>query len=127
MKSTSRVTIQKLGRTTYRVSVRNGRSALTGRFISKAAAQRHPTTTTTETRGMAPDRIVVPNPEGGWDVKGGGKRASAHTDTQAQAIQRAKEIVRNQGGGEVSISGRDGKIRAKDTVDPGNDPRNIPG
>jgi len=76
---------------------------------------------------MAPNRNVVPNPEGGWDVKGGGKRASAHTDTQAEAIERAKQIVRNQGGGEVSISGRDGKIRAKDTVDPGNDPRNIPG
>src|SRR5450830_248632 len=78
-------------------------------------------------RRMVANRNVVPNPDGGWDVKGGGERASAHTDTQAEAIERAKQIVRNQGGGEVSISGRDGKIRAKDTVDPGNDPRNIPG
>jgi len=76
---------------------------------------------------MATNRNVVPNSDGGWDVTGGGGRASAHTDTQAEAITRAKEIVGNQGGGEVSISGRDGKIRAKDTVAPGNDPRNIPG
>ncbi len=76
---------------------------------------------------MAASRNVVPNPDGGWDVVGAGKRASAHADTQAQAIARAKEIVGNQGGGEVSISGRDGQIRAKDTVKPGNDPRDIPG
>ncbi|MBF5082379.1 DUF2188 domain-containing protein [Quadrisphaera sp. INWT6] len=76
---------------------------------------------------MATNRNVVPNPDGGWDVTGAGKRASAHTDTQAEAISRAKTIVGNQGGGEVTISGRDGRIRAKDTVAPGDDPRNIPG
>ncbi|MFF1530290.1 DUF2188 domain-containing protein [Cellulomonas sp. NPDC058312] len=47
--------------------------------------------------------------------------------TQADAIARAKQIVHNAGGGEVTIHGRDGQIRAKDTVDPGNGPRNIPG
>lgn len=68
-------------------------------------------------------RHVVPNKAGGWDVeKAGAKRASQHTDTQAQAIARAKEIVHNAGGGEVTISGRDGKIRDSDTVRPGNDP-----
>lgn len=76
---------------------------------------------------MATNRNVVSNSDGGWDVTGAGERASAHTDTQAQAIGRAKTIVGNQGGGDVSISGRDGQIRAKDTVAPGNDPRNIPG
>jgi Uncharacterized protein conserved in bacteria (DUF2188) len=76
---------------------------------------------------MAANRNVVPDPDGGWKVTGAGKKASAHTDTQAQAIDRAKEIVGNAGGGEVSIHGRDGQIRAKDTVAPGNDPRNIPG
>lgn len=68
-------------------------------------------------------RDVVPNADGGWDVKApGGARASAHTDTQADAIARAKEIVHNAGGGEVRIHGRDGKIRDSDTVAPGNDP-----
>src|SRR5256885_12235996 len=38
------------------------------------------------------DRHVVPDPEGGWDVvKPNSERASAHTDTQAQAVERALE------------------------------------
>ncbi|MBE7325996.1 DUF2188 domain-containing protein [Nocardioides sp. Y6] len=68
-------------------------------------------------------RHVVPNPNGGWDVKApGAKRASAHTDTQKQAQDRAREIVSNAGGGEVRIHGRDGKVRDSDTIAPGNDP-----
>ncbi|OFV75356.1 DUF2188 domain-containing protein [Rhodococcus erythropolis] len=75
------------------------------------------------------DRIVSPNPKGGWDVKGapGSNRASAHTDTQREAIARANQIVGNAGGGDVSIQGRNGQIREKNTVAPGNDPRNIKG
>ena len=69
------------------------------------------------------DRHVVPNPGGGWDVKkGGAERSSGHRPTQKDAIDRAREIVRNGGGGEVVIHGRDGRIRDKDTVAPGNDP-----
>ena len=69
------------------------------------------------------NRHVVPNPERGWDVKKPhSKRASSHHDTQADALQRAKEIVANAGGGEVRIHGRDGRIRDSDTVAPGNDP-----
>lgn len=74
--------------------------------------------------GGKKDRYVVKNPDGGWDVKAGGaKRASAHKDTQAQAEQRAKEIVGNLGGGEVRIQGKDGQWRDSDTVPKGNDPR----
>lgn len=69
------------------------------------------------------DRSVVPNSDGGWDVKkAGASRASAHAETQAEAIDRAREIVHNAGGGEVQIHGRDGRIRDSDTVKPGNDP-----
>lgn len=72
---------------------------------------------------MSSNRHVVPNPEGGWDIKKpGASRSSGHEDTQVAAIRRAKEIVGNQGGGEVRIHGRDGKIRDSDTVPPGNDP-----
>ena len=69
------------------------------------------------------DRHVVKNPKGGWDVKGeAAKRPSGHEKTQADAEKRAKDIVGNAGGGEVVIHGRDGRIRDKDTVAPGNDP-----
>ena len=68
-------------------------------------------------------RHVVPGSGGGWDVtKPGSSRASAHTDTQAQAVDRARDIVTNAGGGEVIIHGRDGQIRDSDTVGRGNDP-----
>jgi hypothetical protein len=68
------------------------------------------------------NRHVVPNPKGGWDVKApGAKRASTHAPTQAQAERRAKQIVSNQGGGEVRIHGKDGRIRDSDTVAPGRD------
>ena len=69
------------------------------------------------------NRHVVPNPNGGWDVKKpGARRASTHHETQAAAERRAKEIVGNSGGGEVRIHRRDGRIRDSDTVAPGNDP-----
>jgi len=77
---------------------------------------------------MAEQRHVVPNPDGGWDVKKpGASRASAHTDTQAQAQDRARTILGNAGGGEMLTHGRDGEIRAKDTIPEGNDPRSVPG
>ena len=73
--------------------------------------------------GKSNNRHVVPNPDGGWDVKApGSKRSSSHSTTQAEAERRAKEIVRNLGGGEVRVHGRDGRIRDSDTVAPGNDP-----
>jgi len=69
------------------------------------------------------NRHVVPNPNGGWDVVApNADRASAHLDTQGAAIDRARDIVTNLGGGEVRIHGRDNKIRDTDTVGGGNDP-----
>jgi Uncharacterized protein conserved in bacteria (DUF2188) len=69
------------------------------------------------------DRHVVPNPAGGWDVKApGARRASGHHDSQAGAIVQARQITHNHGGGELVIHGRDGQIRAKDTIPPAKDP-----
>ncbi|MFK4086072.1 DUF2188 domain-containing protein [Kribbella sp. NPDC020789] len=72
---------------------------------------------------MTNERHVVPDGDGGWKVvKPGSDRASAKTDTQADAIDRARDIVGNSGGGEVVIHRPDGRIRDKDTVKPGHDP-----
>jgi hypothetical protein len=72
---------------------------------------------------MTENRHVVPNDDGGWDVKApGAKRASSHHETQADAERRAKEIVGNAGGGEVIIHRPSGQIRDSDTVAPGRDP-----
>jgi hypothetical protein len=69
------------------------------------------------------DRHVVPDADGGWNVKKpDAQRSSGHFDTQAEAINRAREIIHNAGGGELRIHGRDGRIRDSDTIAPGNDP-----
>ena len=63
---------------------------------------------------------VVPNPKGGWDVKrSGGERASAHTETKQDAIDKARSISRNQNT-ELIIHNKDGKISNPDSH--GNDP-----
>jgi hypothetical protein len=68
-------------------------------------------------------RNVVPAKDGGWNVhKPGASRASAHCDTQKEAIDRGRQILHNSGGGELTVHGRDGRIREKDTIVPGNDP-----
>jgi hypothetical protein len=52
---------------------------------------------------------VVPNPDGGWNVKrGGGQKASHHTDTKAEAEKIARGISKNQGT-ELIIHGKDAK------------------
>lgn len=65
------------------------------------------------------DQHVVPHPEG-WAVKpAGGERASSVHPTQREAIDRARDIARNQGS-ELFIHGEDGKIRSRDSH--GHDP-----
>ncbi len=63
---------------------------------------------------------VVPNPNGGWDVKkGGSEKASNHFDKKSDAVEKGREISQNQGS-EFYIHGKDGKIQSKDSH--GNDP-----
>ena len=50
-----------------------------------------------------------------------GKSSSVH-DTQQNAINSARTMLGNQGGGELTVMGRNGRIRSKDTIPPGNDP-----
>mgnify|MGYP001286573770 CR=1 FL=1 len=68
------------------------------------------------------DRYVVKQGKG-WVVKQGGVSTpeSAHRK-QANAEKSAKATVRDLGGGEVRVQGRDGKWRDSDTVAPGRDP-----
>lgn len=65
--------------------------------------------------GNDSDRYVQPRPEGGWEVvKEDHERANAVTRTKAQAIDRAREIVDNLGGG-VRIKNLDGRFADSDT------------
>lgn len=72
--------------------------------------------------GQGNSRYVQQRHDGDWEVVGERhQRASAVTSTQGEAIDRAREIVRNAGGGELVIKGRDGRIRDSDTIAPGNE------
>jgi hypothetical protein len=69
------------------------------------------------------DRIVYQRPDGTWVNKRlDADRAAGIHSTQGSAADEAKEMLQNSGGGELIIKGRDGKIRSKDTIAPGNDP-----
>ncbi len=70
---------------------------------------------------MAKSTHVVPNKEkGGWDIKqSNGQKSSGHFDTKKDAVDRAREISKNQKT-ELTIHNKDGKIAKKDSH--GNDP-----
>ncbi len=68
---------------------------------------------------------VVPNPNGGWDVKrNNAERASIHTDTKQAAIDLGRTISQNQGT-EFIIHNQDGRISRSDSH--GNDPKSSQG
>jgi hypothetical protein len=69
------------------------------------------------------DRTIFRRDNGQWANKrnDAGKASSLHR-TQKDAIDAAKNMLQNQGGGELTTKGLNGKIRSKDTIAPGNDP-----
>lgn len=70
---------------------------------------------------------VTPRDDGWASQRAGASRASSVHRTQAEAIAASRAYLENRGGGELNIHGRDNAIRAKDTIKPANDPRNIRG
>jgi hypothetical protein len=69
------------------------------------------------------DRMVYRRPDGQWaNERNDADRASSLHTTQGKAERAAREMLKNQGGGELTTKGTDGKIRSKDTIAPGNDP-----
>lgn len=68
------------------------------------------------------DRIVYQRSNGDWVNKRiGAERAASIHSKQGEAAKEAKQQLQNSGGGELIIKGRDGKIRSKDTIAPGNE------
>jgi hypothetical protein len=70
-------------------------------------------------RRSASDRYVVPNPTSGWDIiKEGHRRATGHADTKVAAVRDARSLLRKEGGGELRVLNRSGKVTTSDTVSP---------
>lgn len=58
---------------------------------------------------------VVPNKNGGWDVKRGGqKKPLSHHNKKDTAVDKARQISR-KANSELYIHGKDGKIQRKDS------------
>jgi hypothetical protein len=74
------------------------------------------------------ERTVQHRDDGNWEVRApGADRASAIVSTQAEGIDRARDILANSGGGELRVRALNGTIRQQDTIAPGNDPRSSKG
>jgi hypothetical protein len=74
------------------------------------------------------DRTVSHRPDGAWENKrNDANRASSLHHTQKEAQDAARGMLQRQGGGELTTKGLDGRIRDKDTVPPGHDPRSRKG
>lgn len=70
-----------------------------------------------------PNYHVTKRPEGWAGKKEGASKATFIAPTKAEAEAKAKEIVKNQGGGEVRLhSAKDNKIMDSDSVRPAKDP-----
>lgn len=68
---------------------------------------------------MGKNQHVVPNKNGGWDIKGeGNSKSTKHTETKAEAINLARDIAKNQKS-ELVIHNKNGQISDKDSF--GND------
>jgi hypothetical protein len=64
-------------------------------------------------------RYVKQGHSGGWEVvKEGHQRATAHGATKMAAVNTARRLTRQEGGGEVRVLNRTGKIVGQDTVRP---------
>ncbi len=69
------------------------------------------------------DRTVYRRDDGNWaNKRNDTSKASSVHERQSDAIDAARGMLGNQGGGELTVKGVNGRIRSKDTIAPGNDP-----
>jgi hypothetical protein len=68
------------------------------------------------------DRTVYKREDQWVQKRNDAARIGGVYNTQAKAVDAATRMLSAEGGGELTIKGRDGRIRSKDTIAPGNDP-----
>lgn len=66
-----------------------------------------------------PEYIVGPDGNSGWKTtRSGASRAGFTGATQAEVYEQVRDSLKGAAGGEISVQGRDGKIREKNTIAP---------
>ncbi|EPF79889.1 DUF2188 domain-containing protein [Acinetobacter rudis] len=73
------------------------------------------------------DRMVYKRGNEWVNKANGNERVSSVHSTQKEASNTARTMLRNSGGGELIIKGKDQQIREKNTIPNGHDPRKIKG
>ena len=74
---------------------------------------------------MASTRYLRQAADGSWQLrKDGDRRASVQSTTKQGAIQRARTMVSNEGGGEIRVLNSAGKIKEQITVGRTQEPPN---
>jgi hypothetical protein len=68
------------------------------------------------------DRMVYPIPERWGNKRNDRKTPDTTHRTQKEAMAAASKMLHKEGGGELVVLGKNGKIRRKDTISPGHDP-----
>lgn len=69
------------------------------------------------------DRTISERKDGKWaNTRDGASRAASLHNTQREATVAATRMLHNAGGGELKVKDVHGKIRSKDTINPGHDP-----
>jgi Uncharacterized protein conserved in bacteria (DUF2188) len=72
---------------------------------------------------IKPSRSVFQRSNGDWvNKRNDAHRAGSIHATQGEAWGSARRMLHNEGGGELTVMGRDHRIVSKDTIAPGHDP-----
>jgi len=72
---------------------------------------------------MSPKSVhVTKDPKGGWKVVPAKGKSIGTLETQKEAQNVGRDLLRNTGGGELVIHNRENLIRQKDTIAPAKDP-----
>lgn len=66
--------------------------------------------------------MIFPIPERWGNKRSDRKTPDTTHMTQEEAIKAARIMLHKEGGGELVVLGKNGRIRRKDTIDPGRDP-----
>lgn len=69
------------------------------------------------------DRTIYKRDDGTWaNKRNDAEKASSIHKTRKEAIEAGKEMLGNQGDGDLIVKGLHGKTRSKDTIPLGHDP-----
>jgi hypothetical protein len=77
----------------------------------------------TKFMAIKPGRSVFQRPNGDWiNKRNDAHRAGSVHRRQKEAWDSARDMLHKEGGGELTVMGRNGRIVSKDTIAPAQDP-----